>query len=33
LAGQFIEEQRKQFLADLKVLQDEIERIAFPDIS
>ena len=32
LAGQFIEEQRKQFLADLKVLQDEIERIAFPDI-
>jgi hypothetical protein len=32
LAGQFIEEQRKQFLADLKVLQDEIERIAFPDV-
>ena len=32
LAGQFIEEQRKQFLADLKVLQDEIERLAFPDV-
>jgi hypothetical protein len=32
LAGQFIEEQRKQFLADLRVLQDEIERIAFPDV-
>jgi hypothetical protein len=32
LAGQFIEEQRKQFLADLKVLQDEIERIALPDV-
>lgn len=32
LAGQFIDEQRKQFLADLKVLQDEIERIAFPDV-
>jgi hypothetical protein len=33
LAGQFIEEQRKQFLADLKVLQDEIERLALPDVS
>ena len=33
LAGQFIEEQRKQFLDDLKVLKDEIERIAFPDVS
>jgi hypothetical protein len=32
LAGQFIEEQRKQFLADLKVLQDEIERLALPDV-
>ena len=32
LAGQFIEEQRKQFLADLKVLQDEIERISLPDV-
>ena len=32
LAGQFIDEQRKQFLADLKVLQDELERIAFPDV-
>ena len=32
LAGQFIEEQRKQFLADLKVLQDEIERIALPNV-
>lgn len=31
LAGQFIEEQRKQFLADLKVLQKEIERLALPD--
>ena len=31
LAGQFIEEQRKQFLADLKVLKQEIERIATPD--
>ena len=32
LAGQFIEEQRKQFLADLKVLQDEIERLTLPDV-
>ncbi len=32
LAGQFIEEQRKQFLADLRVLKDEIERLAFPDV-
>ena len=32
LAGQFIEEQRKQFLADLKVLQDEIECLALPDV-
>ncbi len=32
LAGQFIEEQRKQFLADLRVLKDEIERLAFPDL-
>ncbi|MCK5486760.1 MAG: hypothetical protein KAI86_11140 [Desulfobacterales bacterium] len=32
LAGQFIEEQRKQFLADLKVLQDEIERLALPEV-
>jgi hypothetical protein len=32
LAGQFIEDQRAQFLEDLKVLQDEIERIALPDI-
>ena len=32
LAGEFIEEQRKQFLADLKVLQDEIERLTLPDV-
>ena len=32
LAGQFIEDQRAQFLKDLKVLQDEIERIALPDV-
>ena len=32
LAGQFIEDQRAQFLEDLRVLRDEIERIAFPDV-
>ena len=32
LAGQFIEDQRAQFLEDLKVLQDEIERIVLPDV-
>jgi len=32
LGGEFIEEQRKQFLADLKVLQDELERLALPDV-
>ena len=32
LAGEFIEEQRKQFLADLKVLQDELERLSLPDV-
>jgi hypothetical protein len=32
LAEQFIEEQRIQFLADLKVLQDEIECLALPDV-
>ena len=32
LAGQFIEDQRAQFLEDLRVLQDEIERIALPDV-
>jgi hypothetical protein len=32
LAGQFIDEQRAQFLEDLRVLRDEIERIAFPDV-
>ncbi|NIQ91501.1 MAG: hypothetical protein GWN93_21830 [Deltaproteobacteria bacterium] len=32
LAGQFIEDQRAQFLEDLKVLQDEIERLALPDV-
>ena len=33
LAGEFIEDQRKQFLADLKVLQDELEHLALPDVS
>ena len=32
LAGQFIDDQRAQFLEDLRVLRDEIERIAFPDV-
>ncbi|MBT8406519.1 MAG: hypothetical protein KJP05_03610 [Deltaproteobacteria bacterium] len=32
LAGQFIEDQRAQFLEDLKVLQDEIERLTLPDV-
>lgn len=32
LAGEFIEEQRAQFLEDLRVLREEIERIAFPDV-
>ena len=32
LAGEFIEDQRKQFLADLKVLQDELEHLALPDV-
>jgi hypothetical protein len=32
LAGEFIEDQRMQFLADLQVLQDELERIALPDL-
>jgi hypothetical protein len=31
LAGQFIEEQRKNFLAALKVLLDEIETVALPE--
>ena len=31
LAGQFIEDQRVQFLEDLRALQDEIERIALPE--
>ncbi|UCG14610.1 MAG: hypothetical protein JSU72_09255 [Deltaproteobacteria bacterium] len=30
LAEQFIEEQRSRFLADLRILQDEVERIALP---
>ncbi len=32
LAGQFIEDQRAQFLEDLKALQDEIERLTLPDV-
>ena len=32
LAEQFMEEQRIQFLADLKALQDKIEGIAIPDV-
>ena len=31
LAGKFIEEQRKNFLAALKVLLDEIETVALPE--
>jgi hypothetical protein len=30
LAGEFLKEQRVRFLADLKTLQDELERIALP---
>jgi hypothetical protein len=33
LAGQFVEEQRIQFLENLRVLQGQIERIALPDDS
>ena len=32
LAGQFIEDQRAQFLEDLKALKDEVERLALPDV-
>jgi hypothetical protein len=32
LAGQFIEDQRAQFLEDLKDLKDEVERLALPDV-
>ena len=32
LAGEFIEDHRAKFLEDLRVLQEEIERIAFPDV-
>jgi hypothetical protein len=31
LAGQFMEERRRRFLADLKALQDQIESIALPE--
>jgi hypothetical protein len=33
LASQFIEEQRSRFLEDLKVLENEVERMPLPDIA